>query len=280
MNDKRNSLLCPNCRKLISADESRCPYCGTRNPGSWWKNNLWTRSYYNPEQFIKSVIIVNAGMYIISLLLNPFASSLSLNPLTFLSPDSRSLLLLGATGTVPINLYHRWWSLISASWLHGGILHIFFNMLALRQLAMLVIREYGIFRMVIIYTIGGFIGFLVSYFAGVKLTIGASAAVCALIGALLYYGKSRGGVYGRTIYRQIGGWAIAIFLFGFLVPGINNWGHGGGIIAGALLGYLLGYAEKARESIVHKTIAAVCVIVTLVTLGWAVASGLLYRFMS
>ncbi|MGD2269350.1 MAG: rhomboid family intramembrane serine protease [Desulfobacterales bacterium] len=280
MNDKRHSLLCPNCRKLISVDESRCPYCGTRNPGSWWKNNLWTRSSYNPKQFIKTVIIVNAGMYIISLLLNPFASSLSLNPLTFLSPDSRSLLLLGATGTLPINLYHRWWSLISATWLHGGILHIFFNMLALRQLAMLVIREYGIFRMVIIYTLGGLIGFLVSYFAGVTLTIGASAAVCALIGALLYYGKSRGGVYGHTIYRQIGGWAIAIFLFGFLVPGINNWGHGGGIVAGALLGYLLGYAEKARENIVHKTIAAVCVVVTLVTLGWAVVSGLLYRVMS
>jgi rhomboid protease GluP len=219
-------------------------------------------------------------MYAISLFLNPLASSLSLNPLTFLSPDNRSLLLLGATGTVPINLYHRWWTLISANWLHGGILHIFFNMMAFRQLALLVIREYGIFRMIIIYTMGGLIGFLVSYFAGVTLTIGASAAVCALIGALLYYGKSRGGVYGRTIYRQIGGWAVALFLFGFLVPGINNWGHGGGVIAGGLLGFLLGYAEKAKENLVHKTIAAACVIVTLTTLGWAVVSGIFYRILS
>jgi rhomboid protease GluP len=219
-------------------------------------------------------------MYFISLFLNPLASSLSLNPLTFLSPDNRSLLLLGATGTIPINLYHRWWSLISANWLHGGILHIFFNMVAFRQLALLVIREYGVFRMVIIYTMGGFIGFLVSYFAGVTLTIGASAAVCALIGASLYYGKSRGGVYGHTIYRQVGGWAIALFLFGFIVPGINNWGHGGGIIAGVLLGFLLGYGEKAKENIIHKSVAAVCVIVTLMTLGWAVVSSILYRIMS
>ena len=281
MNHKRHSILCPNCRKLISADEPRCPHCGTRGPGSWYKNNLWTQSFYNPEQLVRSIIYINIGMYFISILLFPMSFNVSLNPFTLLMPDHKSLLLLGLTGTTPIDIYHRWWTLLAANYLHGGILHIFFNMVALRQLAPVVIREYGIYRMIIIYTIGGVTGFLVSYLAGVRFTIGASAAVCALIGALLYYGKSRGGVYGNAIYTQVVGWVVGLFLFGLMARGIiNNWGHGGGIVAGALLGFMLGYADKIKENIVHKTIAGVCAIATILTLGWAVVSSILYRIMS
>ena len=65
-------------------------------------------------------------------------------------------------------------------------------------------------------TFSGVFGFFVSYLAGVTFTIGASAAVCGLIGAALYFGKSRGGIYGQTIYRQIGGWAIGIFSYNFV----------------------------------------------------------------
>ena len=167
-------------------------------------------------------------MFIISILLSTKMVNISFNPLTFLSPDSRSLLVLGATGVLPIDHMHRWWSLLTANYLHGGILHIFFNMVAFRQIAGLIIQVYGIHRMFILYTLGGMAGFLVSYLAHTNFTIGSSAAVCSLIGAALYYGKRRGGHYGNMIYRQIGGWALAIFIFGFLVPGIDNWGHGGG----------------------------------------------------
>jgi rhomboid protease GluP len=219
-------------------------------------------------------------MYLITLLLNPLSSSFSMNPLNFLSPSNPSLLLMGATGTIPIDRYHRWWTVLSANYLHGGILHIFFNMMAFRQLAQLVLREYGVHRMFIIYTLGGIVGFGVSYLAGVSLTIGASAAVCALIGASLYFGKSRGGVYGHAVYRQIGGWAVGLFLFGLLVPGINNWGHGGGIVAGALLGFLLGYQEKVGEKFFHKAIAGICLILTILVLVWAVVSGIYYRILS
>jgi len=181
-NPQRQSILCPNCKKLISVSESKCPFCGTARPASWWKNNLWTRGFRDPNQFVKILITVNVGMYIIAILFNPRSTGLSLNPLTFLSPSNTSLLLLGATGTVPIDTYHRLWTLVSASFLHGGLLHIFFNMTALRQLASVVIREFGAYRMFVIYTMSGIIGFLISYLAGISLTIGASASVCGLIG--------------------------------------------------------------------------------------------------
>jgi rhomboid protease GluP len=131
--------------------------------------------------------------------------------------------------------------------------------------------------MVIIYTLGGILGFLLSFLMGVRLTIGASAAVCALVGAILFYGKNRGGIYGSALFRQVGGWVIFLFIFGFIVPGINNWGHGGGILAGIVSGFLLGYQERKRENVVHKTLAAACGVITVAVLIWAVGSSVYYR---
>jgi rhomboid protease GluP len=277
-NKERRSILCPNCRKLISVDEPRCPHCGIAHPGSWWKNNIGARVFFGTEQLIKWIIYINVAMYVATLLLYPWSSGLSLNPLALLSPSNKGLILLGATGTIPIDQLGRWWTLISANYLHGGIFHILFNMIALSQIAPLVIREYGVHRMLILYTLSGAIGFFISYLAGIAFTIGASAAVCGLIGAALYYGKSRGGIYGQTIFKQIGGWALGIFLFGFLMPGINNWGHGGGICAGAALGFVLGYHERARERLYHRILAGLCIVVTVLILVWALASGMYLRF--
>jgi rhomboid protease GluP len=280
MSNQRPSILCPNCRKLISSSESKCPFCKTRRPGSWYKNNAWTRGLREPNQMINTIIAINVGMYILSILFNPKAAGLSPNPLTFLSPAGSSLELLGATGLVPIHDYHRYWTLISANYLHGGILHIFFNMVALRQLASIVGREFGFYRMFTIYTLSGVFGYWVSYMFGVFWTIGASASVCGLVGAILYYGKSRGGVYGKALYKQISMWVVFLFLFGFMVPGINNWGHGGGIIAGIGLGFLLGYKEKRRENFFHKSLAGTCILVTLIVLVWAVGTAVFYKMMA
>jgi rhomboid protease GluP len=270
------TILCPTCRKLISADEDRCPYCGTLKPGSGVQNNFFTRLFNDPARFIKGIITINVGMFVLAILLNYQGLNLSMNPLTFLSPGSRSLLLLGATGAVPIDDMHRWWTLLSANYLHGGILHILFNMMALRQISGLIVREYGLHRMFSIYTLGGIMGFWISYMAKTNFTIGSSAAICSLIGAALYFGKSRGGAYGQAIYRQIGGWALMIFLFGFTIPGIDNWGHGGGIAAGILLGLLFGYHERKRETRFHKTLAHLCALATVAVLFWAIGSSIYY----
>jgi len=274
----KKSILCPNCRKLISYDEPRCPYCGLSNPGTGWKRGFSLSFLRNPYDIIKLIIYTNVALYIFSILLNPSSLGLSANPLTFLSPSGKSLFLLGATGTLPIDQLHRWWTLVSASYLHGGLLHIFFNMIALRQLGPFILAEYGLNRFFIIYTLTGIVGFFISYLAGIPFTIGASASICGLIGATLYYGKSRGGFYGEAIFKQVMGWVIGIALFGFFVPGINNWAHGGGIAGGIALGFLLGYHEKNRESLLHRMLAGGCMLLTVAVLGWAIIQAFYLRF--
>lgn len=274
---RKNSQLCPNCRGLISRDEQVCTYCGMRSPGSWWKNSGLPGIFHDPALFLKGLNGVNIAFFVLSLLLSLGNMGMGMNPFDFLSPNNQSLFLLGATGTMPIENFHRWWSLISANYLHGSLLHLVFNLIALRQIGPLIIQEYGLARMFCIYTFGGIGGFLLSYLAGVPFTIGASAAVCALIGAALYYGKSRGGTFGSQVYQQVGGWALSIFVFGLLVPGINNWAHGGGMAAGALCALLMGYHDQRRELFGHRITAGVCALVTVLILLWAVTTAVAYR---
>jgi rhomboid protease GluP len=265
---KSTSLLCPSCRKLISADEPACPYCGLSRPAA---RNLFFGWLSGPERDITKIIIyLNAGFYILSLILSSSRVILSANPLTFLSPSQEGLFILGATGTIPLAGFGRWWTLVSASFLHGGLMHIFFNMAALNQLGHFVSREFGLNRYVIIYTFSGIFGFFLSFLAGIPLTIGASASICGLIGAILYYGKTRGGFYGESIYKQAMGWIMGLVVFGLLFPGINNWAHGGGVACGIMLTWLLGYQDRGKETAFHRTLAAGCLILTSLVLSWCV----------
>ncbi|MDF1554130.1 MAG: rhomboid family intramembrane serine protease [Deferrisomatales bacterium] len=277
--NRRSAILCPQCRKLVNADEEQCPYCGISRPGAGWRHMFGSLGGFNAETAYTYLLYLNVGMYVLSLLLSPTRIGMVPNPLTFLSPSGAGLELLGSTGWVPVVHGGRWWTLLTANYLHGGILHIFFNMAAMRQLLPLVTREFGLNRTVVIYTIGGVLGFVVSCLAHIPWTIGASAALCALIGALLYYGRNRGGTYGQAVFRTVWGWALSVMVFGFLIPGINNWAHGGGMAAGFLLAAGLGYREKVRETRLHRNLSTACVVATLAALGWGVLGAVAYRLL-
>lgn len=279
MNRSNNkSMLCPNCRRMISSDEKKCPHCGTSSPGARWKNNPFIRGWGSGDRLVRYIIYTNAGLFLLSLLISSNITNSGFNPLFVLSPSTSALVNLGATGTALIGKV-GWWTLLSANYLHGGILHIFFNMMALNQIAILITRIFGPYRFFAIYTISGVGGFLISYWAGVPITVGASAALCGLIGAALYYGKSSGGVFGQAIYKQIGGWAVMIIVFGFMVPQVNNWGHIGGMLVGALVALVLGYNERRPERFLHRALAGACMAVTIPVLLFAVFRGILSWFL-
>lgn len=261
------AILCPRCRQLIGSDETVCSWCGTPRSAPWWQLVNWSRGLLGGDWPLGVIVTLNVAYFALSLLVGVGRGG------GVLSPGQGSLFLLGATGTYPLGDPGRFWTLVSANYLHGGIIHLVFNLMALRQIGPLAGDEYGPSRTFTIYTLGGVCGYLVSYLAGVPFTIGASAAVCALIGAMLHYGRSRGGAYGNAIYRSVGGWVISLFIFGLVFPGINNWGHGGGIAGGYLLGILLGYDERRRENALDRILAITCAALTLAALAWGAFSA-------
>ena len=250
--------------------------CGNSKEGVLLMAPLFSTRGRQGDWLVPAIIAANVVYYLLSLLLSRHRG-LGMNPLSFLSPDQASLLLLGATGAVPVFEMGRFWTLISASFLHGGLLHILFNMMALRQIGPWVSAEFGPNRMFIIYTLSGVSGYVASCFAGIAFTIGASASVCGLIGALYYFGKSRGGNYGAAVSREVSGWLISLFLFGLIMPGINNWGHGGGIVGGALLGMMLGYRGRRPETGIHRLLALLCLVGTVLILLYAGYNSTLVR---
>jgi rhomboid protease GluP len=279
MMSERKSILCPNCRKLISSDEPVCPYCGLARPGMHNIAGSLRKLMFAVDP-VRLIIYINVVLFILALLLQPGEILSGGGLFNFLSPSNNSLFLLGATGTIPVFQFHRYWTLISASFLHGNILHIAFNMMALAQLGPFVLREFGLYRFINIYILSGIAGFLVSLLFNVPFTIGASASLCGCIGAILYYGKNRGGDYGQAIYKQAMGWVVGLIIFGILINGVNNWAHGGGLLAGILLAFLLGYTDKKRETAGHKLLAYACILITAAVLLWAIAYSLVYLLAS
>jgi rhomboid protease GluP len=258
---KINAIICPNCGKLISSDAESCMHCGMKKPNLWGFSTTLRKLFSGQTSFIPIIAAVCIGLYVLSLLLDPKAIFQTRGFLSFLSPSMAALDRLGMTGTYAISR-GKWWTLITAIYLHGGILHIFFNVLWIRQLGPAVEEFFGTSRSFIIFTIAGVAGFILSSQIGNYFTIGASGSIFGLLGALVYYGRKRGGTFGMSIYRQTGQWAIVLFIFGFLFPGIDNFAHAGGFVGGYLSASLLGFTELKRERHVHRLVALGVIVVT------------------
>jgi rhomboid protease GluP len=273
-----SSVLCPSCGTLVGVHDAQCLNCGRRYPGLWGFAPL-LRSLGDDLGFLRIVLWGCGALYLASLAAD--FQGIGMHGLSFLAPSERSLFVFGASGAIPVFGYGRWWTVLSAAWLHGSALHIFFNMLWVRDLAPATAQTYGPGRTVIIYTVASITGFLASslvgaflpflpfFLRGASLTIGASASIFGLLGALLYYGR-RGG--GHHISQQAKTLAIAFLVFGVVVPGIDNWAHLGGLGGGYLCARWLDPLKPERGD--HVLVALGCLLLTALSIVWSVATGL------
>jgi len=212
--------------------------------------------------FANAVTAACIGLYVVSLVFDPRGALAPRGPFEIFSPTGRALEALGMTGSVAW-LEGRWWTLLTAIYLHGGVLHILFNVLWIRQLGPEVEKLYGPARLVVIFTVSGAAGFVVSNSIGVPFTIGASGAIFGLLGAIVAFGRKRGGVFGQMVLRQYGQWALVLFVLGFFMPGVNNWAHAGGFAGGFASGLLLSLAEHRTETVLDKLLAAAALALTV-----------------
>jgi rhomboid protease GluP len=255
------TILCPSCGRLTSAEAEQCLVCGRRNPGMWgFAAPL--RAIFGRHSFTNVVTVACIALYVVSLLLDPRTALSARNPFDAFAPSSAALIALGATGSGPWSV-GRWWTIFTAVYLHGSILHILFNVLWIRQLGPAVEELYGPARLMVIFTAAGAVGFLVSNWVGYALTIGASGAVFGLLGAIVAFGKKRGGTFGAMVLRQYGYMALLIFVLSFFMPAVNNAAHAGGFVGGFLAGLVMSLAEQRRETALDWVLAAACIAVTL-----------------
>jgi rhomboid protease GluP len=261
------AILCPTCGRLTNADAPTCLVCGRRNPGMWgFAGPL--RALFRRRSFVDVVTVACVVLYVASLVFDPRAALQPRSMFSLFAPSIEALFALGATGSVPWQL-GRWWTLLTAIYLHGGILHVLFNMLMVRQLGPAVEEIYGRARVVVIFTAGGVLGFVASNFLGHPFTIGASGAIFGLLGAMVAFGQKRGGTFGAMVLRQYGQWALLLFVLGFLMPGVNNVAHAGGFVGGFVAGLGLALAERRAETGLDQVLAAGCIGLTL--LGFLLA---------
>jgi rhomboid protease GluP len=214
------------------------------------------------------VTVACVVLYVASLGLDPGAMFQGRGPFSLLAPSSSALLALGMTGAFPWGA-GRWWTLLTAIYLHGSLLHCLFNVLWIRQLAPGVEEAYGRARAFLIFTASGVASFVLSNALGISFTIGASGAVFGLLGAMVQFGRSRGGTYGVAVFRQYWQWALVLFVMGFLMPGVNNAAHAGGFVGGFLAGLLLGNAGTRPDRPWHTLAAGLTALLTVA--GFALA---------
>jgi rhomboid protease GluP len=247
-------MPCPRCRRLISTNAQQCLYCGLKRPGLLASIPLLSGLARGNFSFVNPIIFICFGLYVATIAINFGLQELNPNPLAMLSPTLDSLKQFGMGGRIPWSEGH-WWSLLTAAFLHGDVLHIFFNMLWLRDLGPQVEREYGPSRFLVIYTIAGLVGSGLSTLAGTSYFVGASGAIFGLFGALIYYGWHRGGAFGSAIFRRTLFWAGLLFLYGLAGRNVDNWGHLGGLFGGLATAFLLRYEERLRQTLGHHLAA-------------------------
>jgi rhomboid protease GluP len=274
---RSGSVVCPGCGSLVGVNDDRCYNCGRWNPSMWGFSPL-IRSLGQDLGFVYVIMGGTIALYVVMLTLS--GSDIGTSITSALSPSGKILFLFGASGGYPVFQYQRWWTIFSAGWLHAGVLHIFFNLMWVRQLGPETAELYGPGRTVIIYTVAGACGFAFSsvlflligqlpVIGGAPLTVGASAPIFGLLGAQVCYSHRTGSRLAGAAAWQ---YAVILFFFGLIMPGIDNAAHAGGFAGGYLAARVLNPTKAERMD--HVIAAVACLVITVVSLAASVVLGL------
>lgn len=274
-------MVCPSCGSLVGVNDDKCYTCGRANPGLWGFGPVLRRLGADLG-FVPIVIGGSVIVYALTLIVSGPEVQIAGGGFSFLAPSGRALLLFGMSGAYPVFVYGWWWTLLSASWLHGHLLHILFNMMWVRDLGPATAEVIGPSRTIVIYTVSGVAGFLVSSAAGYYLawlpipvlhgapyTIGASASIFGLLGAMVHYGRISGSSF---VHGQAMRYAIILFVFGLIMPGIDNYAHAGGFAGGYAMSAL--FNPMTRERGDHLLMAVACLALSFLAILFSVLHGL------
>ena len=223
MSQMETRRMCPHCRAFITTSDRVCPYCNERvGPRAIDRRNPSPILGLIPHaQFVTSIILLlNIALYIATML-------------------NGNLLAAGDKSRFDIH-QGQWWRLVTAGFFHGGLLHIGMNSWVLFDVGAQVEQVYGASRMMVIYLVSSISGFYLSYLWTPNPSVGASAGIMGLIGAMIALSLHHRSALTTAIRGQYIRWVIYMLIIGVILPGIDNAAHVGGLAAGFGVAYLAG----------------------------------------
>ena len=257
---ERRPRMCPACGTLVGSTARKCHECGANLTFSLAAASRSLSGLLPTESPITYIILgLNFLLFVVSLLATMRLSQESGGQGLNLFGGINGLVLDRLGASRPLVLINgEWWRLVMAIFLHGGILHIAMNTWVLMDIGPQVEEVYGSARYLFLYIATGIAGFLASAITG-HFSVGASGALMGLIGLMLAITTRRGGAYMQMIRGQLIRWVVYILVLGFVVSGIDNAAHLGGLAAGFLLGRVMADREPMNATERKRAYA----------LGWA-----------
>ena len=259
--------MCPNCRAFIEVGDRVCPYCDAQlGPRAVDLRASQLAASLVPRANITSIVIltINVAFFLAEIVANAQLTHTSLFD-AFSNVNSTVMILFGAK-YAPFVSRGEWWRLITAGFLHGGIIHLAMNSYTLFILVTEVEQFYGTSRLIVAYILSTFTGFLFSLmFMPRSLSLGASAAAFGLIGIMLAMSvRHRSDPLVQMVRSQYTQWVIFSLVMS-LLPGIDIAAHVGGLVGGFMVGIaggLPGLPNSPKENI-WKTLAIVAIAITV-----------------
>jgi len=246
--------MCPNCRAFVTTSDRVCPYCEMqlgpraierRDPGEVL-GGLIPHARFTTVM----ILLINTGLFLAD----------------YLNPQA-GLTRFGASLPAPY-MQGQWWRLITAGFLHGGVFHILMNSWVLFDLGAEVEQLYGTSRLIVFYFISTITGFWTSSHLGFHSSVGSSAGIFGLIGAMLAFGVSDRSALGSMVKSLYMRWVIYGLVLSFL-PGVDFWAHVGGLAGGFITGWL---ASTPRARLMWKepllrALAGISIAITFLAFG-------------
>lgn len=248
-NNQPRPKLCPACGSLVGISATRCHECGTNLRFSLAAASKGLAGFFGGQApATTAVLIVNILMFCVTWFVAlSKGQGQGFGILFSMSGEALYRLGMGIPFRYPD---FSWYRLLTAMYLHGGLIHIGFNMMVLLDIGPVVEEVYGSARFYFIYTVCGFFGSLMSARFSAAPSVGASGAILGLIGVLIAITSRRSGAHMQQLRGRLISWVVSIFAIGLFFGGLrtDNWAHFGGLAAGFLLGRVFADREPMNSS--------------------------------
>lgn len=258
---------CDECGQLLLIEERTCHRCGATQLAPSWLVRLSKSFGFGAE----SIIPLLAGLCLFGYLAQISLGCSLFGGLKAL-PDPRTVLYVGAA--VPAQFIDHLspeyaWRLFAYTCIHGDLMHLGFNIIALIQIGPIIARTFGPARSLFIWVASGATAVLLPALLlppqAQGVVIGASGAVFGFIGVAMAYGHRIGTPQGLYIRNKMIEWTVFCTLFGLMMGGIAHGAHFGGLIGGAALSFVLPPAKTQAQ----RALSPILVLSSLAFIGWS-----------